>query len=174
MSATTSRNFSAISGVALTCSVWLKQRLCPAVASRTNWDVNQWRYIKKDELLPSNRCQSWLFGDGQPADLPSITLTNINRGLVTSDEHGTSLALKSTKPFSEGPNRIVDCIQPLAVAAKAGNWPLPKRVCIPFFDGLPTEKRPVRSQQNRVLCEKWSQGSSIVFIICLVLLRPVD
>ena len=48
-------------------------------------------------------CQSWFSADGQHADLPSITLTNIKRGLVASDEHGTSLALKSTEPFSDGP-----------------------------------------------------------------------
>src|SRR5262249_40506537 len=123
-------------------------------------------------LCPSNRYQSWLFADGQHADLPSITLANINRRLIASDEHGTSLALKSTPPFSDGPNRIVDCIQSIGRAAKGGNRGLLKRVCIPFFDGLPTEKHPVRSQQNRVLCEKRSQGSSIVVLVCLLLLHP--
>src|SRR6266446_9425412 len=85
-------------------------------------------------------------------------------------KYGTSLALKSTRPLSGRPNRVVDCIQvaALAAAVKIGNRPPLERVFIPFLDHLPTAKHPVRCHQNRVLREKRRRCGSVVLVVCLV------
>ena len=97
-------------------------------------------------LCLGTRSRRWRLVDCPHTDLPSITLTNINRCPVAQRKSGTSLALKSTRPLSGPPNRVVDCIQVAARAAgvKADNRRTLERVCIPFLYGLPTARHPVR------------------------------
>ena len=55
-------------------------------------------------------------------------------------------------------------IQLTALADKAGNRRLLERVCIPFLDGLPTEKHPVRCHQNGVLRKKRGHGAGVILV----------
>ena len=63
----------------------------------------------------------WGFANGELADLPRITLTNINRGPVTSLKLRAGLTLNGTPPLSDCPNRVVDGIQGRTLASKGGN-----------------------------------------------------
>jgi hypothetical protein len=85
-------------------------------------------------------------------------------------DHWTSLTLKSTRPLSGRPNRVVDCIQvaALAAAVKVANRRPLERIYIPFLDVLPTAKHPVRSHQDRILRENRSHCGSVVFVVRLV------
>ena len=84
--------------------------------------------------------------------------------------------MKSTSPFSKGPDRVVDCFE-VAVArvVKKRKGPPLKRVFIPLLDGLPAGKYPVRGHQNRVLCEKRGHCGCVVVLnasLCLVASTP--
>src|SRR5271165_6761382 len=57
------------------------------------------------------------------------------------------------------------------LATKGGNRPLLECVCIPFLDGLPTIKHPIRCHQNRVLREKRGHCGGVVLVECLVRLH---
>src|SRR5271165_6756238 len=116
--------------------------------------------------------RSWALGQCQRADLPIITLTNINCGKVAPDEHRTSVALKSAGPFSVGPNRVVDCVEvTIARIVKKRKRPPLERAFIPLLDGLPTGKHPVGGHQNPVLCEKPGHCGCVFVRECLALLR---
>jgi len=82
--------------------------------------------------------------------------------------------LKGTPPFSGRPSGIVDGIQRIALAGRAGHRPSLEQLYIPLLDSLPTEKYPVRSHQNPVLREERSQGAGVVLVECLIFLRSKD
>ncbi len=64
----------------------------------------------------------------------------------------TASPKKASAPFAGRPSRVVDCIQMMTeLAAKGGNRPSLECVCIPFLDGLPTVKHPVRCHQDCIL-----------------------
>jgi hypothetical protein len=121
-------------------------------------------------LYLSTRSRRWRLVDGPHADLPSIPLTNIDRRPVAQRKYGTGLPLKSTRPLSGTPNRVVDCIQviPVEAGVKADNRRPLEFVCIPFLDVLPTAKHPVRFHQKCVLREKCGDCGGVVLVVCLV------
>src|SRR4029077_20339027 len=73
-------------------------------------------------------------------------------------------------PLSGRPNRVVDCIQVIALAAavKINNRPPLERVCIPFLYVLPTAKHPVGYHQKPVMREKRGHCGGVVLVVCLV------
>jgi hypothetical protein len=127
-------------------------------------------------LLAARACRvrgccsrSWVLAEGQQANLPSVALTNINRCPVAPDEDDANLVLKSTRPFSFRPNCVVDCSQRIvARVAKDGRRRPLERVCIPFLDGRPIAKNPVRCYQKRVLREERSQRGGISVDECVI------
>jgi hypothetical protein len=83
--------------------------------------------------------------------------------------------LKSTPPFSKGPDRVVDRFE-VTVARVVKKRKRPPLECsfISLLDGLPTGKHPVRGHQNRVLCEKRGHCGCVFVRECLALLRSED
>src|ERR1700689_3206232 len=57
------------------------------------------------------------------------------------------------------------------LAAKGGDRPSVEDVGIPFLNGLPPTKHPIRFHQNPVLRKKRGDGAGVVLLECLLQLQ---
>src|SRR5580704_12065733 len=124
------------------------------------------------------RCRRWWgYVERQHPNLPGLALTNINPSPIALELYGTTaLALKSKTPFPGSPDLIASCSYHvrgtlIVLVEMVAVMPLLEYPCKTLLDGLPTEKRSLRSHPNCVLREERRDGGGITVIESLVKLR---
>jgi hypothetical protein len=79
----------------------------------------------------------------QHADLPSVTLRNMDRRPVAPRKHRAGLTLAGTPSLAGRPNRVVEPIQVSGLAVdEVGNRPPRESVCLSFLNALSPSEIP--------------------------------